>query len=409
MSSPLGKLSDGKRMAISMAMDLTGRKRAEEALKESTAALEKAQQIARIGSWEYDISTGKPTWSKQLFELFGRDPSLGEPSWQEHQTYIHPDDWNTLNAAVESGLPYDIEFRVLHPTEGVKWRWTKGQPIYDTAGKVVKLSGTVQDINERKQEEEELMKAKERAEESDRLKSAFLANMSHEIRTPMNGILGFADLLKEPMLTGEEQQEYIQIIEKSGNRMLNIINDIINISKIESGQMELSFSDTNIKDQIEFIYSFFKHEADQKGIMLSYNNLLPPSVTIIRTDREKLYAILTNLVKNAIKYTDYGAIEIGCNLKTNIDPTEPVSEPVELLYYIKDTGIGISQDKQVAIFDRFVQVDTSDYKVKQGAGLGLAITKAYVEMLGGQIWVESEIDKGSKFHFSIPFKPASNY
>jgi signal transduction histidine kinase len=170
--------------------------------------------------------------------------------------------------------------------------------------------------------------------------------------------------------------------------------------------MELSFSDTIINDQLEFIYSFFRHEADQKGIQLSFNNLLPPGVTIIRTDREKLYAILTNLVKNAIKYTDCGAIEIGCNLKTNIDPTELVSEPVELLYCVKDTGIGISPDKQVAIFDRFIQVDTYDSKAKQGAGLGLAITKAYVEMLGGQIWVESEIDKGSNFQFSIPFKQA---
>jgi PAS domain S-box-containing protein len=153
----------------------------------------------------------------------------------------------------------------------------------------------------------ELIIAKERAEESDRLKSAFLTNMSHEIRTPMNGILGFANLLKEPSLTGDEQQNYIRIIEKSGARMLNIINDIISISKIESGLTEINISESNINEQVEYIYNFFKPEVEGKGIQFSYKNSLPLSEAIIKTDREKLFAILTNLVKNAIKYCDKGS------------------------------------------------------------------------------------------------------
>ena len=242
----------------------------------------------------------------------------------------------------------------------------------------------------------ELISAKEKAEESDRLKSAFLANMSHEIRTPMNGILGFADLLKEPELSGEDRQEYIGIIEKSGLRMLNIINDLIDISKVESGQMEISYSEVNINEQTEYIYNFFKPEVNRKGMHLSFQNGLPKEKAVIQTDREKLYAILTNLVKNAIKYSDTGIIEIGYSQKDNF-----------LIYFIKDTGIGIPDSKKEAIFNRFIQADVTDKRAFQGAGLGLAISKSYVEMLGGNIWVESIEGTGSSFYFTIPYNVIS--
>jgi len=242
----------------------------------------------------------------------------------------------------------------------------------------------------------ELEKTKEKAEESDRLKSAFLANMSHEIRTPMNGILGFAELLKKPGLTGEQQQSYIRIIEKGGARMLNIINDIISISKIESGEMEVEIEESNINDQIEYIYTFFKPEVEAKGMKLSYKNTLPAKEAIIKTDREKLFSILTNLVKNAIKYSDKGAIEFG------YDQIE--SQGIAFLrFYVKDTGIGIPKDRQEAIFERFIQADIEDKMARQGAGLGLSISKAYVEKLGGKIWVESEENVGSTFYFTIPY------
>jgi CheY-like chemotaxis protein len=225
--------------------------------------------------------------------------------------------------------------------------------------------------------------------------------MSHEIRTPMNGILGFAELLREPGLTGDKQQKYIGIIEKSGARMLNIINDIVSISKVESGQMEISISDTNINEQIEYIYTFFKPEAEQKGIQLSFTNSLPTKEAFIKTDRMKIYAILTNLVKNAIKFTSKGSIELGYILKAD-------RKPAELEFFVKDTGIGIRQEQKNFIFERFRQGSESLNRNYEGAGLGLSISKAFVEMLGGKIWVESNPEgksgvNGSVFYFSIPY------
>lgn len=249
-------------------------------------------------------------------------------------------------------------------------------------------------INEElKQTNNELITAKEKAEESDHLKSAFLANMSHEIRTPMNGILGFANFLKKPDLTSEQQQKYVSVIEDSGARMLNIINDIIDISKIEAGLMKLNIRESNIKEQIEYIYTFFKPEVEAKGMKLLLSNALSLEESVIYTDREKIYAILTNLVKNAIKYSNEGTIEIGCLKKGDF-----------LEFFVKDTGIGIPKERQKVIFERFMQADIEDKMARQGAGLGLSISKAYVNMLGGEIWADSETDIGSTFYFTLPYK-----
>jgi signal transduction histidine kinase len=255
----------------------------------------------------------------------------------------------------------------------------------------------------------ELYLAKEKAEESDRLKSAFLANMSHEIRTPMNGILGFAELLKEPGLSGEDQANYISMIEEGGERMLNIINNLIDISKLESGMTKISVAETNINKQMEYIHSFFLPEVEQKGMKLFVKTSLKDEDAVILTDREKIYAILTNLVKNAIKYSESGYIEIGCNLKTIESKTIPTTgqseriEIEELEFYVKDTGIGIAQNRQIAVFERFIQADSSDKRAFQGAGLGLSISKGYAELLGGKMWMESESGKGSVFYFTIPY------
>jgi len=253
---------------------------------------------------------------------------------------------------------------------------------------------------ERKKAEEDLKSALEKAQESDRLKSAFLANMSHEIRTPMNGILGFTELLKEPQLTGEKQNQYIKIIEKSGNRMLNTINDIIDISKIEAGQIEVVKSEVSVNKILKEQYEFFNSEAQSKGLELIYKPTLSDKEAIIVTDKHKLEGILTNLIKNAIKFTEIGNIHLGCSLKkeNGLDGLE---------FYVKDTGIGIPTDRIHAVFNRFEQADIADTRAFEGSGLGLAISKSYVEMLGGNISVTSEEGIGSTFVFSIPYTKQS--
>lgn len=250
-----------------------------------------------------------------------------------------------------------------------------------------------QDITEQKKLTEELLKAKEKAEESDRLKSAFLANMSHEIRTPMNGIMGFAELLKESEnIDNSTRKEYINLIEKSGRRMLNIINDLVDISKIESGQMKINIKPSNINTQMEYLYSFFKPEVEAKGMELFYEMELTEKEAVINTDSDKLYAILSNLIKNAIKYSKEGFIKFGYRKKENY-----------LEFFVKDTGIGIPEKRQKAIFERFIQADIDNKMALHGAGLGLAISKAYVEMLKGQIRVESKEKIGSTFYFTLPY------
>ncbi len=242
---------------------------------------------------------------------------------------------------------------------------------------------------------EELIDAKNRAEESERLKSAFLANMSHEIRTPMNGIIGFANLLREPNLTGSRQEEYIRIIENSGQRMLNIIGDLINISKIEAGQMDINTEETNVNEVIDRVLRYFLPLAEDKDLMLEARKPLSDRQVNIRTDREKLHQILTNLVENALKYTNQGKILFGY-----------YPDNYNLVFYVEDTGIGIAPELHQSIFERFVQADLEISAQYEGAGLGLAITKAYVEMLGGKIHVKSEIGKGATFSFTLPFAKA---
>lgn len=260
--------------------------------------------------------------------------------------------------------------------------------------KVDLVISTVIDITPQVENAHDLILAKEKAEESERLKSAFLANMSHEIRTPMNGILGFTDLLKEPELTEAEKEKFIRVIERSGNRLLNTVNDLIDFSKIEAGQMPVTVSDVDINELLEQLFTFFRMEANNKGLQLQLDKSSVIPDIRLRSDWEKLYSILTNLIKNAIKYTQQGKIEFGY---------QPSGS--HLLFFVKDSGLGIDKDKFEAIFERFIRSNDEEF-FSEGSGLGLSIAKAYVEMLGGRIWVESVKGKGSQFYFTIPFQTA---
>ncbi|MDZ7797423.1 MAG: HAMP domain-containing sensor histidine kinase [Candidatus Marinimicrobia bacterium] len=231
-----------------------------------------------------------------------------------------------------------------------------------------------------------MKKAKEKAEESDRLKSAFLANMSHEIRTPMNGIIGFVDLLQRADLNEKQENMYLDMVAKSSQRLLSTINDIIEISKIEAGEMPVQLSKFNINDEIRYLYDFFKPEAAKKGLYLQVKNTPPDMDLALSTDRGKLESILTNFIKNAIEYTKKGFVEFGYSLQNNA-----------LTFFVKDTGIGIPEERLKAIFDRFVQADLEISSPYEGSGLGLSIAKAYADMLGADLKVETVHGKGSTF------------
>ncbi len=255
----------------------------------------------------------------------------------------------------------------------------------------------IRDITERKRWEKDLVVAKEKAEISDRLKSAFLANMSHEIRTPMNGIIGFLGLLKSKDLDEKSKREYIDLVNKSGQRLLDTINDIIEISKIEAGEQEVKSSAVDINEIMRFHVDFFLPQAKKKGIELIIAEQIPRHKALIETDKNKLNSVLSNLVRNAIKFTAQGGIQLGNFFKNDA-----------LHFYVKDTGCGIPEDKLALVFERFMQADPSTTRAYEGSGLGLTIAKAYVNLLGGKIWVESKINEGSTFYFSIPYKSLSD-
>lgn len=242
----------------------------------------------------------------------------------------------------------------------------------------------------------DLVKAKEKAEESDRLKSAFLANLSHEIHTPMNGILGFAEILQNPDINGDEMMEYLDIIRESGIRMLDIIHDLIAVSKLETGQVNIRAASVNVNAILDEIYNRYSSSSEIKGLQLIVRKNLSDKECTITSDKEKIHSALSNLVKNAIKYSNEGVIEFGY-----------VKKGRYLEFFVKDQGIGIPADKQAAIFDRFVQVNTSISTANAGTGLGLSITKAYAKLLGGAVSVTSEEGKGSTFYLTVPAWSAS--
>ncbi len=249
----------------------------------------------------------------------------------------------------------------------------------------------------RRQLEQELVSAKLLAEESDKLKTGFLANMSHEIRTPMNGILGLTQLLSNAEIKESQKKEYISMIRSNGNMLMELVNDIIDISKIESKQVDLSENELSLNDMMSDLYCLISGEKMVKEINkleLVFNPGFKDKQDIILGDQAKLRQILTNLISNAIKFTEEGKIEFGYRLDENNN----------LLFYVEDTGIGIPENKIDVIFDRFTQADQSLTRQYSGSGLGLAISKGFVDRMGGEIWVESVHHESSCFYFTIPYK-----
>jgi PAS domain S-box-containing protein len=266
----------------------------------------------------------------------------------------------------------------------------------DNRGSVI----TIKDITSRKQYENDLVIARKKAEESDKLKSAFLANMSHEIRTPMNSIIGFSELLAKPGSFDKNKEKYLSFIINSGKSLLNLINDIIDISKIEAGQLKVKPRPIQLNQLLNEIYiSHYQiNDMKNKPFELRMKKAVESDDFNINTDPFRFKQILNNLIGNAMKFTEKGFIEFGYKFQN----------PTTILFYVKDTGVGMPKDKLNVIFKRFGQIEQKDDKNQSGTGLGLTISKKLAELLGGEMWVESEEGKGSEFYFTLPYDPELN-
>ncbi len=298
----------------------------------------------------------------------------------------------------ETGNPL-INKIIYFKDEGIDGFWMEKNkiPIKDERGVITMIVGIFKDVTELKEIETELKNARDKAQESDHLKTSFLANMSHEIRTPMNGILGFANLLRDPDITDEQKDLYLKHIDLSSNQLLHIIDDIIDISKIESGQLKISNKPVKVNDIMDEIYSSYFHRIrgdapGQKKINFNLKKGNDSTGFTIVTDDYRLRQIFNNVISNAIKFTHEGHISFGYAIKNN--------RYIE--FYVSDSGTGIPADKMEIIFDRFGQITDKKSYQPSGTGLGLPISRNLVKLMGGEMWVESTVGKGTKVFFTLP-------
>ena len=377
---------------IGTSTNITDRKLAENQLKKLSVTVEQSPAIVVItdplGIIEYVNPMFTLVTGYSAEEARGQNPRIIQSGLMPKVVY------EELWSSIISGHVWCGELQNKKKNGELYWDQAVISAIRNTEGVITNFVAVKIDVTQQKKILGELIEAKQQAEESDRLKSAFLANISHEIRTPMNGILGFAELLKDPQLSGEVQLEFIDLIQQSGQRMLELINNLINVSRIEAGETILHLAETPVNELLHDLYAFFKPEMNKKGLQLHCITPLPDSESIIETDSGKLVQVLTNLIQNALKFTRKGEIDFGYNL---INST--------LEFYVIDTGIGIPLEMKAKVFNRFHQVDNPLTRTQEGSGLGLNISKAYVEMLGGTIRVESEVHRGSEFYFTLPYKP----
>ncbi len=386
---------EGVKYFQSICRDITERKLAEETVKESEERFRKIFEespisIAMTGK-DLAIIRANSAFCKMIGYREDELKSLTIRSFT-HPDYIAEDDVSLLRLVAEEIPVYHTENQYIRKDQSVIWGSATISIIRNNNDEVQYFLVMVEDITLRKKAESELIAAKEKAEESDRLKTAFLHNVSHEIRTPMNAIIGFSALLNEPDTTEEERHQFIDVIFQSGSQLLSIINDIVDIANIESGQVKMNLREMDLNASLKNLAEQFSYKRKSDLISINLDPGLPDDRATITIDATKLIQILTNLISNATKFTREGRIDFGYTLKDGF-----------LEFFVTDTGIGIPPEHHEKIFERFFQVDNVISRKFGGTGLGLSICKAYVELLGGRIWVTSELGKGTDFRFTIPY------
>jgi len=387
-------------LMYALVRDITERMKAEERLKESEQLLAETQRIAQLGSWEFDVVTEQIKWSAETFKIAGRQPK-DALTLQEYLDTVHPDDLGLLQQALEDATkrqqPYEIELRHRREDGSFNVTLTRGKPIVKDS-RIVKFIGSVLDITERKNAEQELQRAKELAEAANKAKSAFLANMSHELRTPLNAIIGFSKLMTRDPNLSDGQLRDLDTIVRSGEHLLSLINDVLEFSKIEAGSVELHQESFDLSWLVRGLEKMFALRAQQKGIVviIEISEEVPE---YIRTDQGILRQILINLLGNAIKFTSQGAVTLKITRSQANDCEQP--SPCCLQFEVVDTGVGIAEEEQSKVFEAFFQA-RSLTSAHQGTGLGLPISQRYVHLLGGTLEMESTVGQGSRFSFVIP-------
>jgi PAS domain S-box-containing protein len=385
---------------VGVNIDVTARHLAEEQrreidvrLREAAASLEEAQALARVGSWSFDVRTGVTDWSRQMYALFGRDPALGPPDYESTLDQYLPSDAAWLDAsfahAIETGTPYRGLLQLKRPKGGVAIVHAEAKVTLDAAGKPLRLLGTVVDMTASVAREEALKRAQILAEAASRAKSEFLANMSHEIRTPMAAVLGYIDLLADPNLPRAQFRDYAATIQRNAGHLLGLINQVLDLSKIEAGHMAVEPAACSPEALLRETTSLLRPRAVEK--MLSFTLRFDgPIPATIETDATRLRQILLNLIGNAIKFTERGGVEIVVALdRTRSTP--------QLVVSVEDTGIGIEEAQLACLFRPFSQADSSITRRFGGTGLGLSIVSHLTRLLGGGIEVRSTPSVGTCF------------
>ena len=369
--------------------DITNRKKTDLEILKLSVAIEQNPASVVItdtnGVIEYVNNKFEAVTGYPRQELIGKIIRILRPGHTSDEIYVEI--WNNLFA----GEIWKGEHQNRTKNKEIYWESVLISPIKNQEDKITNFVVLSENISERKKMEKDLVDAKEKAEESDRLKSAFLANMSHEIRTPLNSILGFSDLLTAHDLDADSRRDFANLINSSGNNLLSIINDILDISKIEAGQITLIKNEFSAYQLASEIHKEYSYKAISKGIEFKLKTQSNIPELIIRSDETRIKQVLINFVGNALKFTSKGYIELGVELIQN-----------NIQFYVKDTGIGIPREYHEKVFDRFRQVEAAQTRKYGGNGLGLAITKNLAELLGGRIWLESEQNIGSTFYFSLP-------